>query len=147
MDEIYKKALEDPTLLSTIDIDSLLEKTEREHYLENKTPADIAKDVFDAIMELPIDITVAQEICTRLGGYRVVDRVCDLRNGRLMRWIKKNPPYTLTNGGLLVNVNIENGGVKLLCKNNANRFFNVIFDDSIIFQKLTMEEQIVILAT
>jgi hypothetical protein len=79
----------------------------------------------------------------RLMGYRYVDRVCDLRNGQLIRWIKNDK---LTNGGLLMNVKIENNGVLLLCKNNANRFFNVRFDDSVLFQKLSMEEQIVLMA-
>ena len=39
LDELYKSAIEDPTLLSTIDIDALIKKTEEEdnHYLENKS--------------------------------------------------------------------------------------------------------------
>jgi len=43
-------------------------------------------------------------------------------------------------------VKIENTGVTLLCKNNINRFFNAKFDDCIVFQKLSMEEQIVLMA-
>jgi hypothetical protein len=81
----------------------------------------------------------------RLMGYRLIDRICDLRNGRLIRWVKKSNG-TLTNGGLLMNVKIEDNGIILLCKNNAHRFFNLRFDDSIVFQKLTMEEQIVLMA-
>ena len=146
---IYNDAVNDPTLLSTININALLEKIETEdnNYLENKTVNDISKDIFDAIDELGLDENKSLDFCTRLSGYRYVDRICDLRNGRLVRWIKRKSeqPY-LTNGGLLVNVKITNKGVQLLCKNNMNRFFYVRFDDALIFQKMTMEEQLIIMS-
>jgi hypothetical protein len=82
----------------------------------------------------------------RLSGYQPIDRLCDLRLGRLIRWIKRSGG-SLTNGGLLMDVKIENKGVKLLCKNNMNRFFNIYFDECLIFQKLSMEEQIVLMAS
>ena len=167
IEQIYKDALEDPTLLSTINIDALLKKIGDNHYLEGKTVEKLSEEIFDAIFSLEhMEETVAKDICHRLIGYRVVDRICDLRNGRLMRWLKpfrisapsgensdiwnenwfKKGGGKLTNGGLLMNVKIENTGVQLLCKNNAGRFFNVRFDDCIVFQKLTMEEQIVLMA-
>jgi hypothetical protein len=151
LDGIYKSAIEDPTLLSTIDVDALIGKMEDNHYLENKTLDDISKEIFYAIHSLGYSNTddneLLQQICVRLSGYRIVDRICDLRNGRLVRWIKKKNPKILTNGGLLVNVKIENTGVKLLCKNNLNRFFSVFFDDCLVFQKLTMEEQVILMAS
>ena len=145
IEEIYKGAIEDPTLLSTIDIDSLLDKIGDNHYLEGKTLDEVSKEIYDAIFSLGLTEEKTKEYCIRLIGYRPIDKLCDLRNGRLIRWIKKNGG-SLTNGGLLVNVKIENTGVILLCKNNTNRFFNVRFDDSVVFQKLTMEEQIVLMA-
>jgi len=150
LDEIYKSAIEDPTLLSTIDIDALIQKMEDNHYLENKSLDRISKEIFDAIHSLGQSDCVEevlQNMCVRLSGYRLVDRICDLRNGRLVRWVKKKNPLVLTNGGLLVNVKIENTGVKLLCKNNMNRFFSFLFDDCLIFQKLTMEEQVILMAS
>jgi len=156
LDEIYKSAIEDPTLLSTINVDALIEKMEDNHYLENKSLEDISKEIFYAIQSLghsnennentePDECL--KQMCLRLSGYRLVDRICDLRNGRLVRWVKKKNPKVLTNGGLLVNVKIENTGVKLLCKNNMNRFFSFLFDDCLIFQKLSMEEQVVLMAS
>jgi hypothetical protein len=156
LDEIYKSAIEDPTLLSTIDVDALIEKMEDNHYLENKSLEDISKEIFYAIQSLghsnennentePDECL--KQMCLRLSGYRLVDRICDLRNGRLVRWVKKKNPKVLTNGGLLVNVKIENTGVKLLCKNNMNRFFSFLFDDCLIFQKLSMEEQVILMAS
>jgi len=144
LNQIYQEAKEDPTLLSTIDVDALLDKIEDNHFLENKTLGDVSKEIMEALES--VGMTNIENICMRLSGYRFVDRVCDLRNGRLVRWVKKNN-NVLTNGGLLVDVKIENKGVKLLCKNNMNRFFSVYFDDCLVFQKLTMEEQIVLMAS
>jgi len=146
---IYEEAIQDPSLLSTIDIDALLNKIETEdnNYLENKTVADISKDIFDAIDELNLPKEKALDYCTRLSGYRYVERICDLRTGRLVRWIKRNiKEPSLTNGGLLMTVKIEEKGVQLLCKNNTNRFFNVRFDDCLLFHKLTMEEQLILMS-
>ena len=143
INHIYKEAIEDPTLLGTIDVDALLEKIGESHYLENKCLDDISREIFETVSSVIKDDYVTKSCCMRLSGFRVVDRVCDLRNGRLVRWIKNG---VLTNGGLLMNVKIENKGVVLLCRNNVGRFFNVRFDDCPIFQKLTMEEQIVLMA-
>jgi hypothetical protein len=145
LDDVFEQSKNDPTLFSTIDVDGLLEKIETAHYLENKGITDISKEVFDAIDELHLDKDVALDYCMRLTGYRVVDKICDLRNGILLRWIKKSGG-SLTNGGILVNVKMDQKGVQLMCKNNVHRFFNVRFDDCLIFQKLTMEEQLVLSA-
>ena len=151
--EIYESALADPTLFSTIDVDALLAKIEGEdnHYLENKTLTDISKDIFDAVSELNVSDDLASKFCKRLSGYRYVERVCDLRNGKLMRWIKRPTSFplnekSLTNGGILMNIKIENSGVQLLCRNNSQRFFNIKFDDCLVFQKLTMEEQLIVMS-
>jgi hypothetical protein len=147
LEQIYKNAREDPSLLSTINVDALLEKIEGTSYLENRTIDDISRDIFEAIDSLGLPQETAKTYCEKLSGYRVVDKICDLRNGRLVRWIRRGSSLpTLTNGGLLMNVKIENSGVQLLCKNSTNRFFNVKFDDCVVFQKLTMEEQIILMA-
>jgi hypothetical protein len=145
LDEMFEEANADPDLFSSIDVDALLEKIETAHYLENKGIADISKEIFDAIDELHLEREVAVDYCARLTGYRLVERICDLRNGILLRWIKRSNG-SLTNGGLLVNVKMGPKGVQLLCKNNMHRFFWVRFDDCLIFQKLTMEEQLVLSA-
>lgn len=143
MEEAFREAREDPSLLSTIDIEAVLKKTDDVHYIQGKTVADLSKEIFDVINHLEISEENKQDICLRLIGYRWVDRLCDLRSGRLVRWVKKD---SLTNGGLLMNVKIENTGVILLCKNNVGRFFSIKWDESVVFQKLTMEEQLVLMA-
>jgi len=143
IEQAFLEAREDPSLLSTIDIEAVLKKTDDVHYIDGKTVADLSKEIFEAVNALEISEENTRDICQRLIGYRWVDRLCDLRSGRLVRWVKKDQ---LTNGGLLMNVKIENTGVILLCKNNVGRFFSIKWDDSVVFQKLTMEEQLVLMA-
>ncbi len=141
---LIKEAREDPTLFSTIDVDTLLDKIDEKHFLENKTVQDLSKEILEALQT--ISCPDIEKLCLRLSGYQFIDRLCDLRLGRLVRWIKRTG-NSLTNGGILMDVKIENKGVKLLCKNNMNRFFSIYFDDCLIFQKLSMEEQIVLMAS
>ena len=143
MDEAFREAREDTALFSSIDIDAVLKKTDDVHYIEGKTVADVSKEIFEAVDDLDIPEENKNDICQRLVGYRWVDRLCDLRSGRLVRWVKQGK---LTNGGLLMNVKIENTGVLLLCKNNVGRFFTIRWDDTVVFQKFTLEEQLVLMA-
>lgn len=148
--EIYENAKNDSILFSTIDIEALLEKIEKDdnNYLENKCLGDISKDIVDAICEIEeTNKEDVRKICDKLAAYRYVERICDLRTGKMMRWIKRaSKPISLTNGGILMNVKIENSGIQLLCRNNMNRFFNIKFDDCLIFQKLSMEEQLILMS-
>lgn len=150
--EIYENAMADPTLFSTINIEELLKKIENDdnHYLENKTPGIIAKEIFEIFQEISITDELCANYCERLTGYRLIERVCDLRNGVNMRWIKRTDTYTeksLTNGGILTNIKITDKGVQLLCMTpNRKRFFNILYDECIVFQRLSMEEQLILMS-
>lgn len=144
---IFENAKHDPTLFSTIDIDALLEKAENKSYLENKTVADITKDVFECLDELGLTEDILNNCLKRLEEYRYVERVCDLVNGRLTCWIKRGQkPAVIKNGGILMNVNIEKNGVYILCRNFGSHFSKAKFDDCLIFQKMSMEEQLILMA-
>lgn len=82
----------------------------------------------------------------KLKHYRYVEELTDIKYGNYIRWINiKNPENLyLTNGGLIMDVNFFNDGVQIKCKNNRNRFFNIKFDECVIFQKLTDQERILL---
>ena len=150
--EIYENAVNDPTLLSKLNVDEILAKIEHQniHYLENKTVKDVAKEVYDAINELDLTEEVAQRYCNSFAGYRYIDRVCDLRIGRNLRWIKKirNPDNKydmLIKNSILVGIKILDKDVKLICKCISGKFYSVLFSNCQFFQKLTMEEQLILM--
>lgn len=147
--EIFENARRDPTLFSTMDIEKLLDSIENEKndYLENKTMEDITNDIFDSISDLDISLEQAKFLCSRLIGYRYIDEIRDLHKGKHIRWIRiNNKEPSLTNGGILVNIKFLDNGVHIICKNSQNRFIQYKFDDSITFQKLSVEEQLLLMA-
>jgi hypothetical protein len=54
--EVLEEAKNDPSLLSTIDIDAIINKIDKDggSYLENKTLANISKEIFEAIKSIDI---------------------------------------------------------------------------------------------
>ena len=83
-----------------------------------------------------------------LTGYRFVDEIDLLHVGKYMRWIQK---YTasrkpaLANGGFLTNIEHGDTGLYLKIRLYTNKIINVAFDSTIIYQKLSVGEQLVLL--
>jgi hypothetical protein len=145
--EIFEAAKKDPELFSTLDIENILESVENEKndYLENKTTEDIMRDVFENIQSSGLDKNKVKKICDKLVGYRCVDEIHELFKGRHVRWIRRGTEV-LTTGGIVVDIKFLKDGIQILIKNNLNRFIQYKFDDCITFQKLSAEEQLLLMA-
>jgi hypothetical protein len=147
--EIFENARKDPELFSTIDIEQLLESIEsdKNDYLEGKTLGDINNDIYEKINTLNAPIEKKQEMCNKLIGYRQVDELHELHKGKHVRWIRNTiGEPNLTNGGIVIDIKFLDNGTHVLCKNNLNRFIQYKFDDCITFQKLSSEEQLILMA-
>lgn len=144
--EIFAHAKTDPSLFSSIDIDELLDNIENEttEYLENKTLADISKTVIEVLtVEFEsLGKEVIQKHYEKLSTYRYVDKVCELRQGIFIRWIRNK---TLMNGGTVINIKIGEN-VQIVCKTALGKHVSLRFDECVIFQKLTMEEQLILMS-
>ena len=80
-----------------------------------------------------------------LKEYRYVDELDELRYGSYIRWINiSREPITLTllRGGFIADITNKNG-INILCK-NRNKFFTIKMDRSVIFQKNTSQEKLLI---
>lgn len=145
INELFKQAKNDPSLLSNINIDELLNDTDdvKNDYLQDKTIDNIQEDVYDSLEEVfktDEDILVHVD---KLRDYRLVDEVSELHNGKHIRWIRRGTTK-LTNGGIVVEVKFIENGINVLCKNAMHKFIKIKYDDCIIFQKLTIDEQIIL---
>ena len=81
-----------------------------------------------------------------LKEYRFSPNISDLRIGRYIRFIPlegKNI-MKLQNGGIIINIKKGDNDILITCKNQRNRLFTVSFSKAIIFQKLTMDETIIL---
>jgi acid phosphatase class B len=147
--EIFENASKDPTLFSTINIEQLLDTIENEKndYLENKSMEDITNNIFEKIREHSISPDIAKELCNKLIGYRVVDEIHELHKGKHIRWIRTSAtPIKITTGGIVMEIKFLDNGMHVLCMNSQKRFTQYKFDDCITFQKLSVEEQLILMA-
>ena len=50
----------------------------------------------------------------------------------------------LTNGGHICDIKIINKQIQILCKNSCHRLFQIKFDESVIFQRITPQEAVIL---
>ena len=110
------------------------------------THSQIMAEKNDALQTLQLSSGEIKGLHKALRGYRFVEEVTDINYGSYVRWIKLSDPENikLTNGGILIDVKITDTGLHLLCKNNMNRIMQVRLDETLVFQKLTDQEKIIL---
>ena len=160
---------DNPELQSTIDIPTLLLAAENVDMddLGHRSLTDISQEIVQALQNIGLPTDKIREICGKLAEYRLTDQVFQIYKGRHVRWIRAGgcrPPATpclttsldlvggrrgatapcsLTNGGIVVDVKFLDNGTHILCKNGL-RFIQYKFDDCLTFQKLSVDEQMVL---
>ena len=147
INEIFDNALKDPSLLSKLDIDKLLDSLENpsNDYLENKTLSDVTNTVYEKLKEIDLEKENIEILCNKLIGYRYVDEIFELHKGKMVRWLNSDNKK-LTNGGIVVDIKFLKDGTQILCMNTQNRFIQYKFDNCYTFQKMTPEEQLILMA-
>ena len=129
-----------------MDIETLLETA-----MNNPKNENITTKTYDSIKQRKRDIIKGLKsketsgFLKKLENYRFVDELHELRSGCYIRWINlQYEPISLTNGGVVTNIDLSDGGTYITCKNNMNRFFRLRLDDCLVFQKITNQEQVIL---
>lgn len=122
--------------------------------LENESNSSIVnldsskiKDIKNNILQkIQIDRTTLKQYHKKLKQYRYCSDLSDLQLGNYIRWISLKDPENLklTKGAFYVDYFFEKNMVKIRCKNNRGRFFQIKFDEVLIFQKLNDQEKILL---
>ena len=137
-------------MTSNLNIQELLSALDNEEHsnLLNTSYEKIAKDKNDILQQLQFNSDKLKSYHTKLKHYRYVDELNDLKYGQYIRWINiKNPEkLTLTNGGIFLEIKLLDTGTHIMIKNNMNRIFQIKMDECIVFQKLSDQEKIILLA-
>ena len=73
INKIFEDALKDETLLSTLNVDELIEMTNSEHidYLNEKTMDDILNEMQNALSLLDVNDKMKLSFYNKLAGYRL----------------------------------------------------------------------------
>jgi hypothetical protein len=79
----------------------------------------------------------------RLKEYRYIDELHCVKEGYYIRWINLSKA-SLSNGGFVCEVKILHDGIQILCKNVLNHMFQIRFNDVYLFQKLSIQEKIML---
>ena len=122
--------------------------------LENETNASIVElstkkiniqkqHIFDQL-----NLTGKKRKCfeDKLSNYRYCSDLKDIQYGFYIRWIPlKNPEKIyITNGGHICDIKIISNEIHIVCKNNMNNFFQIKFDECLLFQKISPQENVIL---
>ena len=82
----------------------------------------------------------------KLKGYRYCSDMNDVQYGYYIRWISlKNPEIIrLTNGGIIIDIDIIKDCVQIRVKNNRIQVFQIKLDECCIFQKISDQEKVIL---
>lgn len=142
--ELLEKMREDTSLVSRLDIDQLIGQNDGPLDLENKTVNDIIDTNLQVLEEQGLPRERVEKIADKIAGYKYIDNLYHLQKGRYVRWLNKK--NELTNGAIVADIIFESKGIYVMCKNSYHRCFKLKFDDCIIFQKLTPDEELILMA-
>jgi len=134
-------------LIDTDKITAALDDTKNESIL-NLTNAKIKQIKTTIIRKLQLEQEDALECMKKLEGYRYVDEMDELRYGGFIKWIPITDAEQLPlhSGGIICDIKITDTGVNIVCKNFKGRHFQFKMKDTLIFQKLTEQEKILLMA-
>ena len=124
------------------ELEEVMEEIKKYNIQDSQT---IKKAKIEMLKELLSNNSEIKEYYKLLKEYRYVDEIDELRYGSYIRWFNiTNPEATLTllRGGFIADIT-HNNGVNILCK-NRNKFFTIKMDKSVIFQKNTSQEKLLI---
>ena len=119
-------------------------KSIEESELSDTSYGEIRSEINDILQK--IGYKDVKETIKKLKEYRFSPDISDLRIGRYIRFIPlegKNL-MKLQNGGIIINIKKGDNDILIICKNQRNRIFTVSFSKTIIFQKLTTDETIIL---
>lgn len=113
--------------------------------VSNLTYSQIKRDKNDILQSVQFKSDELKTLHARLNDYRYIENEGDVCIGSYVRWISlKNPDNLfLTNGAHVCGIS----GAQIRCKTthgNRCRFFVLNADETILFQKLTDQERIIL---
>jgi hypothetical protein len=137
--------------LNTLDVPALEKALENENNtaISNLNTRKIGAEKMRQLMQLELSQSVLADYIYKLRDYRHVDDLNGLMHGAYIRWIDLKRPdrLTLARGAIICDIKIGKTGVLLLCKTHPSpAMFHVSMDESLIFQRLTPQERIILVA-
>jgi hypothetical protein len=134
--------------MSDLEINNLLLALENESNssIMNLTSTKIKTIKNNMLQRLGLERDELKNLHKKLKGYRYCSDMNDVQYGYYIRWIPlKNPEFIkLTNGGIIIDIDIIKDCVQIRVKNNRNQVFQIKLDECCIFQKISDQEKVIL---
>lgn len=134
--------------MSEEDISHLLNALENDSNssIMNLTSGKIKDQKNNILQKIQLPRVKLKEFHKKLKKYRYCSELKDIQFGFYIRWIplKTFENLKLTNGALICEIKSINKEIHIVCKNNMNRMMQIKFDEVLIFQKLSDQEQVIL---
>ena len=131
-----------------MDVESLLKamNNDNNERIMNQTLSSIKAKKNDVLQQLGLSKEDLKVFHKKLKNYKYCENVDDIDFGRYIRWIslKNKNQIKLTNGGIICDMKLVKEELHIVCKNNMNRITQVNFNNTIVFQKLSSDENIIL---
>jgi hypothetical protein len=135
----------------SLNVEDLLKALDNENNtgIAGLTTSKIKKEKNDILQKLQLSGQELKDLHARLKDYRYINELNDIQLGRYIRWIPLNTETAeikLTTGAFIISTFLNKDGACLVCRNTYRQPVIVKFDNVLIFQKLSEQEQILIAA-
>lgn len=124
-------------------MERILEEMDKYNLTDHATIQKQKNTILSQLLETEKERKAYQKL---LVDYRYVDEIDEFRLGSYVRYfnIQKKYNLELLRGGFIVDLQTREEKVYLLCKNGSNKFFKILLQDSIVFQKNTKQEKLLL---
>jgi len=134
--------------MSDLDVCELLNALENESNtsIMNLSTNKIKDMKNNMLQKLQLDRNTLKTFHKKLKDYRYCNDLRDMQYGYYIRWISLKSPdnVKLTTGGIIIDIDIINSCIQLKVKNNLNRIYQIKFDEAMIFQKISLQEKVIL---
>jgi len=112
----------------------------------DKTSSKIKEEKNNILQKLQLERGKLKLLHKKLKDYRYCSDLRDIQFGYYIRWIplNKGNNIKLTNGGHLCDVTLINNMLHVRCRNNYGGLMQFKFDETIIFQKISPQEKVIL---
>tara|TARA_B100001093_G_C26846809_1_gene1023224 strand:+ start:3307 stop:3723 length:417 start_codon:yes stop_codon:yes gene_type:complete len=133
-----------------MDIDLLKKALENEDNLSiiETNIQEIKNEKNDILQKIGLDKNNLKQFHKKLKNCRYIDNIKDLKYGSQIRWInlKKINNIKITNGANLCDIKINDKGIALILSGFNKQYFTIYMAENIIFQKISLQEEILLKA-
>jgi len=131
-----------------MEIEKLLKAVDNEDnaHLINLNNKKIKLIKYKILKELNYSNAELLEFMNKLGNYRYIDGMNEIKHGSYIRWIDISDPekLDLKKGGIFCDLDVTDNGVFIIYKNFNHRHYKIKMDNCLLFQKITNEEQVLL---